>query len=60
MKKSLLILGIIAIGFTSCKKEIEKETGIKPFKGILDKPGMLDVDNDIVIDDLPLDYSIID
>ncbi|RAK22535.1 NlpE-like protein [Flavobacterium aquaticum] len=26
MKKSLLILGIIAIGFTSCKKEIEKET----------------------------------
>ena len=26
MKKSLLILGIIAIGLTSCKKEIEKET----------------------------------
>lgn len=39
--------------------EIEKETGIKPFKGILDRRGVLD-DNNIIIDDLPLDYSILD
>ena len=41
------------------KKEVEEETGIKPFTGLLDKPGMLD-DNDYIIDDLPLDYSILD
>ncbi|MDL2222669.1 hypothetical protein LJB98_01045 [Bacteroidales bacterium OttesenSCG-928-M11] len=34
-------------------------TGIVPLKGLLDKPGVLD-DNDIVIDTLPLDYSILD
>lgn len=40
-------------------KEIEEATGIKPFKGLLNKPGILD-DNQIIIDDLPLDYSILD
>ncbi|MEQ9102245.1 MAG: hypothetical protein RIF36_00050 [Imperialibacter sp.] len=39
-------------------KEIEHEVGIKPMTGLLDKPGVLD-DNDIIIDDLPLDYSIL-
>lgn len=39
-------------------KEVEEETGIKPFNGLLDKPGMLD-DNDYIIDDMPLDYSIL-
>lgn len=39
--------------------EIENCTGIRPIVGLLDKPGMLD-DNDIIIDDLPLDYSILD
>lgn len=39
-------------------EEIEKETGIKPIVGLMDKPGMVD-DNDIVIDTLPLDYSIL-
>lgn len=45
-------------------KEVELETGIKPISGILDKPGMLDPKikraKEIVIDDLPLDYSILD
>lgn len=45
-------------------EELEKETGIKPMKGLLDKPGMLDPENliarSIVIDNLPLDYSILD
>lgn len=41
-------------------EELEKETGIKPMKGLLDKPGMLDKGDPTVIDDLPLDYSILD
>lgn len=39
--------------------DVEKATGIKPFKGLLDKPRMLDNDNNIIIDVLPLDYSIL-
>jgi hypothetical protein len=39
--------------------DVEKATGIKPFKGLLDKPGMLDADNNIIVDTLPLDYSIL-
>lgn len=40
--------------------ELEKETGIKPIVGLLDKGGELDVNNDIIIDALPLDYSILE
>ena len=39
--------------------EIEQATGIKPHIGLLNEPGVFD-DNDIIIDHLPLDYSIID
>jgi hypothetical protein len=42
------------------KDEIELETGIKPYAGLLDKPGVLDSDNDLIIDELTLDYSILD
>lgn len=38
---------------------MEQETGIKPIVGLLDKGGELD-DNDIIIDKLPLDYSILE
>ncbi|MDF7812858.1 hypothetical protein [Hymenobacter sp. YC55] len=45
-------------------EELEAETGIKPSQGLLDQPGMLDPNNPIaanlVIDNLPLDYSILD
>jgi hypothetical protein len=41
-------------------KEIKKETDVVPIVGILDHPGMLDADSDIIIDTLPLDYSILD
>lgn len=41
-------------------EELEEATGIKPYKGLLDKPGILDKDNAIIIDNLPLDYSILD
>ncbi len=41
-------------------KEITRETGIVPIFGILESPGMLDADSDVIIDTLPLDYSILD
>lgn len=54
--KELKVGGVMA---SLIPKEIEKQTGIKPYEGLLDKPRILD-DNDIIIDDLPLDYSILD
>jgi hypothetical protein len=41
-------------------QDIIDQTSIIPIRGLLDKPGMLDSGNDIVIDSLPLDYSILD
>jgi hypothetical protein len=40
-------------------KEIMQETGLKTHIGLLDVSGLLD-DNDIIIDELPLDYSILE
>ncbi len=60
-EKNLMVGGVMASLLTY---EIEEETGVKPFKGILDKPGILDPKlqkaKNIIIDDLPLDYSILD
>src|ERR1017187_200787 len=56
----LFVGGVMASLLT---KEIESATGIKPTEGLLDKPGMLDNTakaRRMVIDDLPLDYSILD
>ncbi len=53
----LKVGGVLASLLTT---EVEEETGIKPMTGILDKPGMLDQGNSIIVDDLPLDYSILD
>ncbi|WP_421803935.1 radical SAM protein [Flagellimonas sp.] len=53
----LKVGGVLASLLTA---EVEEETGIKPMTGILDKPGMLDEGNSIIVDDLPLDYSILD
>jgi len=59
--KELKVGGVLASLLT---KEVEIETGIKPITGILDKPGILDPKikkaKEIIIDDLPLDYSILD
>ncbi|MFZ1805789.1 MAG: hypothetical protein WAU36_01125 [Cyclobacteriaceae bacterium] len=41
------------------KGEIKEATGVEPFSGLLDKPGVLDA-NDLIVDDLPLDYSILE
>lgn len=47
--------------------DIIEQTGITPIKGLLNKPKMLDKDNailgknkNIIVDTLPLDYSILD
>lgn len=47
------------IAASAVPEELERETGIKPIVGLLDKGGELD-DNDIIIENLPLDYSILD
>ncbi len=39
---------------------IYSETGIRPHVGLLDKPGDIDPGNKDIIDELPLDYSILD
>lgn len=53
--------GILA---TLLSKELFDQVGIAPITGLLDRPGILDPDHpvgkNIVIDDLPLDYSILD
>lgn len=38
--------------------DVEEETGVVPVLGLIDKPGILD-NNDIIVDALPLDYSIL-
>lgn len=40
--------------------EIEKATGIRPHVGVLNTPGVIDKDDSQIIDELPLDYSILD
>ena len=39
---------------------VEEATGIRPHVGTLSTPGQLDPGNDMVIDTLPLDYSILE
>lgn len=60
-KEELHVGGVLA---SLLHKEVEETTGIKPIQGLLDKPGVLDPDipfaQNIIIDDLPLDYSILD
>lgn len=41
-------------------ERVEKATGIRPYVGTLSTPGQLDPGNDMVIDTLPLDYSILE
>ena len=55
--KNLMVGGVLA---SIQPKEIEAATGIKPHVGILNKPGQLDKGDTQIIDELPLDYSILD
>lgn len=52
----MLVGGIAA---TILPEQVYKETGIHPHKGLLDGPILDDEENEIVIDELPLDYSIL-
>ncbi|MDR1543788.1 MAG: hypothetical protein LBS50_05155, partial [Prevotellaceae bacterium] len=52
----IMVGGVMA---TILADEIEKETGIKPHRGVLNKLGQLDKGNTDIIDELPLDYSIL-
>lgn len=56
-KKNLMVGGVLA---TIQAKEIEQETGIRPYEGVLNIPGQLDKGNKDIIDNLALDYSILD
>lgn len=56
-KKNLMVGGVLA---SIQPKEIEEATGIKPFVGVLNQPGILDGKDKQIIDELPLDYSILD
>lgn len=53
----LLVGGVLA---TILANELEQATKIKPHRGLLNRPGELDLDNTDIIDDLPLDYSILE
>ena len=54
--EGVMVGGVMA---TILADRVEEATGIKPFKGTLSQPGILD-DNDMIIDTLPLDYSILE
>lgn len=56
--KNLMVGGVLA---SIQPDEIEKVTGIRPHVGTLHSPGKdIDKDNPYIIDELPLDYSILD
>jgi hypothetical protein len=55
--KQIFVGGVLA---SLLHDELEAETGIKPHQGLLDKPGILDQGDKTIIDNLPLDYSILD
>lgn len=54
---SIMVGGVLA---TLQPKEIEEATGIKPYIGLLNRPGILDPDNKMIVDELPLDYTILE
>ena len=41
-------------------EEVYEATGIHPFVGLLSHPGDIDAGNNVIIDQLPLDYSILE
>jgi hypothetical protein len=57
--KDIRELKVGGVTATVLYDDVIKATDIVPHKGLLDKPGILD-NNNIIIDTLPLDYSILD
>ncbi|WP_027296439.1 hypothetical protein [Robinsoniella sp. KNHs210] len=56
-EKDVMVGGVMA---SILPDRVEADTGIKPYVGTLSMPGVLDNGNDMVIDTLPLDYSILE
>lgn len=56
-KSDLMVGGVLA---SIQPNEIYQATGIKPYVGVLQTPGQLDKGDTQIIDQLPLDYSILD
>lgn len=54
--EGVMVGGVMA---TILKDRVFEATGIMPYSGTLSSPGILD-DNDMIIDTLPLDYSILE
>ena len=52
----MLVGGIAA---TILPNQIYEDTGVYPHEGLLDQPGVYDEENTDIIDELPLDYSIL-
>jgi hypothetical protein len=56
-KGNILVGGIAS---SILPNDIFNETGVHPIVGLMNKPGLLNKDNKIIIDKLPLDYSILE
>ena len=56
-EKDVMVGGVMA---SILPDQVEAATGIRPHVGTLSTPGQLDPDNDMIIDILPLDYSILE
>ena len=56
-KKDLNVGGVLA---SIQPQKLYEATGIKPSVGVLNKPGVFDKGDTQIIDELPLDYSILD
>lgn len=53
----IFVGGVLA---TLMPEELWRDTGITPITGLIDKPRMLDKDNDIIVDDMIPDYTLFD
>lgn len=56
-EKDVMVGGIMS---SLLPDEVFEATGIHPFVGLLNNPGDIDEGNELIIDELPLDYSILE
>lgn len=56
-EQDVMVGGIMS---TLLPNEVFEATGIHPFEGLLNHAGDIDKENNLIIDELPLDYSILD
>ena len=56
-EENVMVGGVMA---SILQDRVEEATGIRPYRGTLSTPGQLDFGNNMIIDTLPLDYSILE